>query len=214
MNLVRNVALVLLLACTVMLGACATGQAPKGQTLPLVSVGVASFTQPTGTLELLAGYIPENQGKADLKDLAALDVSFNNLLTQTARTYNFINTTGINPNLKARNQQNDNALAYWVEVGKANKVDLLIVPMVINWHERQGGGAGATDSAEVIVDFFLIDTRGEGRLVNRSHFEEKQASLSDNLLDVGTFFSRGGKWLSANELSQEAMEKAIREFGL
>ena len=65
------------------------------------------------------------------------------------------------------------------------------------------------------MDFYLIDVREpEGALVARSHFKEKQVGLSDNLMNFDTFFKRGAKWVTTQELSHEAMDKMIKEFGL
>ena len=53
-----------------------------------------------------------------------------------------------------------------------------------------------------------------GALVSRSHFKEKQVGLSDNLMNFDTFLKRGAKWLTAQELAMEGMQKMIKEFGL
>ena len=52
------------------------------------------------------------------------------------------------------------------------------------------------------------------KLVSRSHFKEKQVGLSDNLMNFDTFLKRGAKWLTAQELAMEGMQKMIKEFGL
>ncbi|GHV55345.1 hypothetical protein FACS1894206_09640 [Deltaproteobacteria bacterium] len=51
-------------------------------------------------------------------------------------------------------------------------------------------------------------------LTSRSHFDETQAALADNLLDAGKFFARGGKWITATELAREGMVKAVKDLGL
>ena len=93
-------------------------------------------------------------------------------------------------------------------------MDLLIVPMVIDWHEREGSNAGVTTSAAITTDIFLIDTRGQGNLLQRSFYREKQTGLASNLLNITTFAKRGARWVTAEELAQEAMQKALQEFGL
>ena len=44
--------------------------------------------------------------------------------------------------------------------------------------------------------------------------KEKQVGLSDNLMNFDTFLKRGAKWLTAQELAMEGMQKMIKEFGL
>ena len=50
--------------------------------------------------------------------------------------------------------------------------------------------------------------------LSRSHFKEKQVGLSDNLMNFDSFLKRGAKWLTAQELAMEGMQKMIKEFGL
>ena len=106
------------------------------------------------------------------------------------------------------------ALDHWTAVAKEHGLDLIIVPQILDWNERHGGAAGVTTSAAVNMDFFLIDAREEGQLINRSHYNEKQIGLSDNLMNFSMFVKRGAKWLTAQDLAMEAADKMIREFGL
>ena len=112
-------------------------------------------------------------------------------------------------------RERNGALAHWAKIGKDMGVDLLIVPQILDWRERAGSSAGVTTSAAVNMDFYLIDVREPGgALVSRSHFKEKQVGLSDNLMNFDTFLKRGAKWLTAQELAMEGMQKMIKEFGL
>jgi predicted XRE-type DNA-binding protein len=40
-------------------------------------------------------------------------------------------------------------------------------------------------------------------------FEEDQQALSENLFSAGKFFRRGAKWLTAEELSQDAINQGL-----
>ena len=200
-----------------LLAACAS-QPHRAQTpLPELSVGVASFSQPTNDLELMAGYIPDNQGIIGPDAVIKLDTDLRAELAKTPRVYKYLDPIPLQQEQKAGRSDRpgrSSALNYWVNVGKKAGVDLLIVPMVVDWHERQGSGAGVTISAAVTLDFFLIDVRGQGNLLQRSFYREKQTGLSNNFLEIGTFVKRGGKWVTAEELSLEAIQKAVQEFGL
>ena len=89
----------------------------------------------------------------------------------------------------------------------------MLVPQVLDWHEREGSEAGVTSSAHVRVEFFLLNIDNES-LGPRSVFEEKQVGLTENLLTVGEFFKRKGQWVSARQLSVDGMRKAVKELGL
>ncbi len=182
-----------------------------------LKVGVTGAVQPMGTSDLLAGFIPEQREAASPEALHTFNEGMSRLLreqSRTPRSYVFVPAPeGVDPSAD-RSDGRVTVLRYWVNFAKEMGFDMLIVPQILNWHERQGSAAGAVSSAEVNVNFYLIDARGEGELVNRSHFNEKQAGLADNLLSAGTFFRRGGKWLTAEQLAEEGMLKMIQEFGL
>lgn len=205
----------LLLCITVLLLVGLTG-CPKRQALPAplpdVRIGVTKFTQPVIIAELMAGYLPDKQGIADEQMLAALDRAFlDSLAKQTQRGVVYAPLIA-KPDTTQRSGR-ATALDYWVAVGQAANVDLLLVPQVIHIRERQGGQAGVSTSAEILMDIFLVDVRG-ATLAARSNYEEKQVGLTDNLLTLPKFIERGGAWVTALELAQEGMDKAIREFGL
>ncbi len=165
--------------------------------------------------DLLAGYIPEDQHKVEEETFADLDRAFGDILRgETKRVYSFAATKpSLSTQAGGRTGGRPQALAYWVEVGRQADVDFLLVPQVIDLRERQGGDMGVTESASIMMDVFLIDVKG-GTLVKRSNYDEKQMGLADNLLEVGKFVGRKGKWLSALDLAREGMRKAIKEFGL
>lgn len=202
-----------LLLCCVALG-CQQTPRPAAD-LPPLAIGVVAAIQPMGTTDLMAGFIPEGRTLASADALASFDTALaDKLRADTKRTYTFLPAgEGTDPTAP-RTARGNTALDHWTEVAKEHGLDLLIVPQILDWNERQGGAAGVSTSAAVNMDFFLIDAREEGQLINRSHYNEKQVGLSDNLMDFGTFFKRGAKWLTAQELAMEAVDKMIREFGL
>lgn len=184
---------------------------PAAPELPDLKVGVVGVVQPTGTTDLLAGFIPDDRVLASPEAVATFNADLmKTLKAQTKRAYVFIpKAAGVDP--RGRN----GALAHWAKIGKDVGVDLIIVPQILDWRERAGSGAGVTTSAAVNMDFYLIDTREPGgALVARSHFKEKQVGLSDNLMNFNTFIKRGAKWVTTEELAQEGMDKMLKEFGL
>ena len=204
---------VLLLAS---LGAC---QKRTGEHAPTIipqefRVGVAWFTQPTTTSALISGQIPDRQGKISPGLLPDLDSTLARTLSQESnRQYVTLSAPASVPNMSLHESGSPQGLQTWIEIGRRADVDLLFVPQIINWQERDGGGAGVAKAASIRVDFYLIDI-ARSRLLKRSVFEEQQVGLTDNLLTVGKFFKRKGRWVSAAELTQEGISKAIKEFGL
>ena len=204
----------LVLALSAVLFACAKPQ--QGPPLPEVNIGIAGFEQPKTPLDMLAGYAPENSPEIPRKVMTQLDETLINVLTLgTSRTY----VTGERylqcRNAKAPGQTRSRvaALHHWSAVGMCMKVDVLLVPHLFKFQEREGSEAGITRPAGVTMDIFLIDVKNK-QLVSRSHFDETQQALADNLLNSGKFFSRGAKWLTGVQLAREGMGKAIKDLGL
>lgn len=196
--------------------ACAKPQ--QGPPLPPVSIGVAGFTQPMDTADLLAGFLPEETPHVDPKVLPHLDDIFADVLrAKTKRSFTSVaayqKCRNARPEVQPGQSARATALAHWVAVGRCMNVDYLLVPHIVEFRERDGGEMGVIKPAKVLMDVFLVDTKGS-QLISRSHYDETQAALSDNLLDTGKFISRGGKWVTASALAKEGMEKAVKELGL
>lgn len=210
----RRTLLAFVAMCVLIAGCSQKPVANPALALPEVTVGIVGATQPLSTADLLAGYIPEPRELATEKALSAFDSSMMNLVRSqgnASRTFRFIPVeTGKLPDA---GEKHPSALQNWIQVARKNNVDLIIVPQILTWHELEGSAAGAVSSADVTLNFFLIDAKN-GALLQRSHFAEKQRSLSSDLLSAGTFFKRGAKWLTAQELAEEGVVKMIKEFGL
>lgn len=209
--------LLALFAVSLLATGCSRATDSKAPIVPLpeVTVGVVGATQPMGTTDLLAGYIPDGREEASDKALVEFDTQLMVLLREhsgASRTFRFIPAGEVFPTAKQAGNR-VTALQHWVNVGKAAGLELLIVPQILTWHNREGSAGGAVSSAEININFYLIDVTN-GTLLQRSHFAEKQESLSSNLLNAGTFFKRGAKWLTAQELADEGVVKMVKEFGL
>lgn len=207
-------ALCLLLA----LGACArrpsgTAQVPRSLS-PMYAVSVAPFTQPMGTSQLISGRIPDNQGRIAPEMLPALDVRLRHVLGQGKRPYRFVARQALPESTASfHSSEQPQTLPHWIAYGKKHGAQFLLVPQILNWHERQGSRAGVTQAAHVRLEFFLLRV-DSGVVQERAVFEEQQTGLADDLLGVGSFFRRGGQWITAEELAEEGMRKAVRELGL
>lgn len=211
--------LVLFLFLLALCAACARQRAgsaePPRHLAQNLRVAVAPFSQPLHPGQLIAGHIPEPQGRISPEELQALDSELRDILnSDTRRRYVFI---------PARNDVADftsghstgqpSALPRWIAYGRGHGLGLLLVPQVLDWHQRQGSRAGVTSPAHVRIEFFLISVAQEA-LVGRSVFEERQEGLVDNLLNVGSFLKRRGAWISADDMARESMAGAVRELGL
>lgn len=205
----------ILLFCTALLSACQSRPSTQSERhAPVPSelrLGVASFVQPLNTSQLITGMLPEKQGRVPGSAFPTLD---NQLRADLGhRAYVWIPVREAAPTANLHDAALPQALPHWIAFARQHKLDLLLVPYIIDWHQREGSGAGVTHPAHIKLELYLIDAR-QGRLIRRATFEERQVGLSDNLLTVGDFVKRKGAWVTAEDLAHEATTKALKELGL
>lgn len=178
-------------------------------------IAVAPFSQPTSTSQLIMGYLPEPQGRIAPDLLAAMDRTMRDvLLTQTKRQYLFIPPGKNLPDkMRFHTSNQPQALPHWISFARTLDADLLIIPQILDWHQREGSRAGVTRAAHVRCEFFLLNIK-QGAVTARSVYDVEQSGLTSNLLEIGDFFKRKGGWATAEELAREAMLKAVKDFTL
>ena len=197
-----------------LLAGCQKPEAPQRLIMDDLSIAVAPFTQPRQTAELLSGFIPEDQARVDEAVLDSLDEIFRQKLSRSPRHYVFLGRADVDGDLARDTRGRRNALTTWAARARAVGADIIIVPQLIDMQERVGSEAGVMTPASVNEDFYLIDARDPATLLQRSHFAEEQKALTSDLTKIASFFKRGGKWLTAQELAAEGMDKAVEELGL
>lgn len=178
-------------------------------------IAVAPFTQPRDISQLIMGQLPQPQPLAARDVLIAQDRQLRDVLyTTTKRSYDFLPRTRPLPDLKRfHTSERPQALPLWVEYARKTSADILFIPQVLTWRDRQGSAAGVTEPAHVRLEFFLLNIK-EGNIIGHSVYEVEQQGLTENLLNVGDFFKRQGKWVTAEELAREAMIKAVKDLNL
>lgn len=178
-------------------------------------IAVAPFTQPRDISQLIMGQLPQPQALAARDVLMAQDRQLRDVLyTSTKRSYDFLPRTRPLPDLKRlHTSERPQALPLWVEYARKTSADILLIPQVLTWRDRQGSAAGVTEPAHVRLEFFLLNIK-EGNIVGHSVYEVEQQGLTENLLNVGDFFKRQGKWVTAEELAREGMTKAVKDLNL
>lgn len=212
-TLIRNLTLAAVCALLLLAAGCVKQRkAAMDTTLP-GSLGVAAFTQPAHAADLLGGSIPDWAEPVDPDMLSALDRALHNEVVikrgrtfteyQVVRRCQEIENSGVTGT-------GQTALDYWLHVGRCAGVDYLLVPQLTALRVKD---IAKEQPAAVAYELSLVDVEG-GRVLKRFHFEEVQRFLTDNILDLGRFLERGGKWISAVELATEGFESAVEELWL
>jgi hypothetical protein len=98
-----------------------------------------------------------------------------------------------------------------VETGRDLGADAVMVGHLYRFKERVGTGYSADTTASVAFDLDFVRVV-DGRLVWNSHFDETQLSLSENLLNLGKFMKRKGRFVTAEELAISGLEGMFETF--
>ena len=96
--------------------------------------------------------------------------------------------------------------------GKLN-ANLIVAGNVWRYKDKVGGSRGVQSPSSVAFAIYLIEV-SSGKLLWKSAFSETQKSLSENVLEARSFFKRGAKWLTANELAQFGVKELFEKFPL
>ena len=118
---------------------------------PAASVAVLPFSQPDSNAGLLMGQLPDPQGRIDGSHLADLDNRLQEALRErkSSRRYDFLPSSAL-PRIPAGHSAHQpQALPALAAVAASHGAEYLLVPQVINWHEREGSRMGVTRPAHV-----------------------------------------------------------------
>jgi hypothetical protein len=63
----------------------------------------------------------------------------------------------------------------------------------------------------VAFDLHLVRVK-DGTIVWRGSFDKTQSSLMENVFQFSSFFSGGGKWITAKELAEEGLAALLKTF--
>jgi hypothetical protein len=97
------------------------------------------------------------------------------------------------------------------KVGKALGANLVLVGYIYRWRERQGTDYAVNRPASVAFDLDLVRS-SDGSVVWNAKFDKTQKSLMENMLDLRTFLSGGGRWMTAKKLASVGLARMLDEM--
>jgi hypothetical protein len=97
------------------------------------------------------------------------------------------------------------------ETGKRLGADAVVTGFVYRFRERVGGPYAAEQPASVAFDVCIIDCRN-AQLLWVAYNDETQLALLDDLFDISSFFRRKGRWVTAEEMAETAMQRMFMEY--
>jgi hypothetical protein len=99
------------------------------------------------------------------------------------------------------------------KIGQSFSADAVIVGSIYRWREREGTNYSVSSPASVAFDLYLIEPRTRSILWG-DKFDKTQKSLSENILDVGTFLKGKGRWMTAAELAELGLTELLNKSPL
>jgi len=96
-------------------------------------------------------------------------------------------------------------------VGETVYADAVMMSRLQRYRERVGDEWGAKSPASVAFILDLVDIR-RGDIVWSARFDETQKPLSESIFSLGDIGARGVRWLTAEQLAQEGVKKAIGQL--
>jgi len=97
------------------------------------------------------------------------------------------------------------------EVGKEVGADGIVAGYLFCYMERKGFGYSVERPASVAFCVHLIRIK-DGVSVWKGVFDKTQSSLMENIFNILPFIKSGGKWITAEELSQEGIKEILKDF--
>jgi hypothetical protein len=98
-----------------------------------------------------------------------------------------------------------------VKVGRALDADAILAGKVYRFVERDGSNFSVTSPASVAFDVTLIRV-SDSRIMWTGHYDETQQSLFENIYRWSTFLKRGGRWVTAEKMAIDGLNRMFKEF--
>jgi len=113
--------------------------------------------------------------------------------------------------LKSEGDSQRSPLKMLAQTGHMLNADMVIQGYLYRFKNRVGANYSAESAASVAFDVYLIDCVQQ-KLVWYGYFDQTQQALTDDLRFIGSFFQRGGRWVTAEEMATTAMDDMFKDF--
>lgn len=114
--------------------------------------------------------------------------------------------------LKAKHPEGFGLDGTWqTELAREAGADYALAGFIYCWRDKSGGSYASGTPASIGFCLHLIEV-SSGRMMWRMRYEDEQKPLFEDLLSIGTFLRRGGKWISSAEMAAEAAAEMKRKL--
>ena len=114
-------------------------------------------------------------------------------------------------NITVNPEKGADELRHILDIGRREGVDGVFAGYIFRFRERVGNTMSVSSSASVIFELHFINVKN-ANISWSGYYAETQKSLSEDLLGIGKYFKRGGKWITAEELAISGLEELLEEI--
>jgi hypothetical protein len=111
----------------------------------------------------------------------------------------------------AKDQTADSPRSLAIRLGKELRAAHIVAGTVWRYRERTGTARASASPASVAFVVYIINVTDGRRLWKGSHFET-QKPLSQSIFEARTFFKRGARWLTVDELARYGTDEIVEQF--
>ena len=98
-----------------------------------------------------------------------------------------------------------------IKTGSRVQAYAVMAGYLYRFRERIGNRYSVESPSSVAFDFHLIRV-SDGRILWGGSYDETQRSLSENILNIGTFLKRKAEWITADTMAKEGLEEMFKSF--
>lgn len=89
--------------------------------------------------------------------------------------------------------------------------EAVLVGRIYSYKDRKGGNYSVSEPSRVSFDMRIIRV-SDGKVLFLCDFDEVQKPLLSNILNIGTFLKRKGRWVKADEMALNAIDEALEDY--
>ena len=108
---------------------------------------------------------------------------------------------------------NPDNIGYIPEFCRRTGCDAVLTGEIKEYGERVGGEYGVENPASFGFTAKLHDGK-TGNIIWEDYYYEKQIPLTENVVEVGKFIKRKGKWISAQEIANEGIDELVNKLNV
>ena len=154
----------------------------------------------------LTGEVPEGAADFLTENLTALIKS---RISFTVILGNHTNNLLTDPTAGDITQKSERMLL--MEAGRIADADAVIAGYVYRFKQRVGTGYAAESPASVALGVHMLNV-SDGKMLWSGKIDETQRPLSDNLFEIGSFFKRGARWVTSEDMAVSGLKKILKTF--